>query len=367
MNDDHLPPGTTHRDTRLAQSGTRDMPAVALHSSFEASVAGLEAAEFALAFDSGGSAVDAVLSLLPRGSRVLVSESWRGGTWSRHSWVRTLVPVAVDPTSLRSVESALAGGASAILVDTPSDPLLGIADLGALARLAHTAAALLIVDNSGLTGFFQKPLELGADLVLYSSVQALAGHVPAKAGLAAGRSAELRRNLSTIRELEASALSPGDAWFILQGLRTLHLRAQRAQDSARRIAQWLGRHPRVARVLHPQAPGHDDAGIHLDQATGAGWCLAFEVTTPWLAAAFLKSLKVWIGSDARGTCESTASHPFTGSHRDLPESTLRRLGIGESLIRLSVGLEDVEDLVQDLDQALRRPLEAGAGEANYVI
>lgn len=356
-----------HRDTRLAQSGIRPAGAVPIQSGLESAVSALESARFTLAFDSGGSAVDAALSLLPRGSRVLVPESWRGGAWSRHSWVRTLVPIPVDPTSSRSLESAIAGGASAILVDTPSDPLIGIADLREIAHLAHEHGALLLVDNSGSTGFYQKPLDAGADVVLYSSVQALAGHIPAKAGFVSTNTDELHHTLSTIRELENSTLSSGDGWFILQGLRTLHLRAHRAQDSARRIAQWLGGHPRVAKVHHPQVPGHAGARIHLDQSSGAGWNLGFEVTTPWLASAFLKSLKVWILSDARGTCESTASHPYTGSHRDLPESALRRLGIGETLLRLSVGLEDVDDLINDLDQALRRPLEGGAEEANWVI
>jgi len=367
MSDDKIRPESIHRDTRLAQTGSREPSTPLVPSTLETTLADLEGGGQAFAFDSGGSALEAALQLVPQGTRVLVSESWRGGAWSRHSWVRSLVPVSFDPTLSTSVRKALNGGASAILVDTPSDPVLGISSIRDLSRQAHAQGALLIVDNAGLTGYFQKPLDHGADVVVYGTAQALAGHIPAKAGVVVTRRPDIGQNLSEIRASENSSLSIGDAWLVLQGLRTLHLRAERSQSSARKIAQWLDRHPRVGKVFFPQDPRHENAAVHLEQSSGPGWNLAFEVTAPWLAQAFLKSLRVWILSDARGTCESTASAPYTGSHRDLPESSLRALGISESLIRLSVGLEDVDDLLKDLDQALRRPLEGSPGETSWVI
>lgn len=333
----------------------------------ESGLAQLENASRVFTFDSGNSAFDAVLQLLPKDSRILVPESWRAGSWTRHPWGRTLVPVGYDATSLRDVRFLLERKATAILIETPSDPLLEIADLEAVVRLAREAGTLVVVDNSSLTGFVQRPLDLGADIVLYASLQALAGHIPAKAGAVATRDDGIASRLGEIRAREGSALSSGDAWLLLQGFRTFRIRAERAQASALRIAQWLSNHPRVGRVLHPHAPNHPGGDIHLRQSQGPGWIVGFETTTPWLAPALLRSLRLWERSDRRGCGESTATHPYTGSHGELPESTLRRLRIGESYVRLTVGVEEVDELIADLDQALRSPLGKGSPEPDWII
>lgn len=333
----------------------------------ESGLAQLEAASAIVTFDSGYSALDAVLQLLPRDSRILVPESWRAGAWTRHSWGRTIVPIGYKAASAQDIGELLAQDFSAILLETPSDPILEITDIEAIARFARESGALLIVDNSAYTGIVQQPLEHGADVVLYTSLQTLAGHLPTKAGAVATKNESIATRLLEIRSSEGTTLSSGEAWLLLQGLRTFHLRADRAQASARRIAQWLTSHPRVARVFHPHATGHPGSLIHLSQSLGPGWIVGFETTTPWLAHAFLHSLRTWERSDARGCGESTATHPYTGSHRELPDAILRRLGIGESYVRLVVGIEDVDELIEDLDRALRSPAKGGQQEPDWVI
>lgn len=367
MNDTIATVQDVRQDTRLVHTGGSHQSDTPAPANLETGIATLEGAWRAFAFDSGNSALEAVLQLLPKESRILVPESWRAGSWSRHPWGRTLVPIGFDTTSLNEIRFLLERGASAILLETPSDPLLEISDLEAISKLAREFGALTIVDNSGLTGYFQKPLAHGADVVLYGSLQAIAGHIPAKAGALAVRDEEIAQKLAAIRAREGSALSPGDAWLLLQGLRTLHLRAERAQASAQRIALWLEDHPRVLRVHHPHSPNHRGGRLHLQQSTGAGWTIGFETTVPWLATALVRALRIWVRSETRDCGESTVSHPYTGSHKDLPEATLRRLRIGESFIRLSVGLEDVDDLIRDLDQALRLSTAGKDAAPNWVI
>lgn len=338
-----------------------------LPTTLESSLAQLETATSALTFDSGNSALDAVLQLLPRDSKILVPESWRAGAWTRHPWGRTIVPIPFQASSLDDLGSLLTPDVSAILLETPSDPILEIADIEAIARIAHESDTLLIADNTAFTGIVQKPLELGADVVLYTSLQAFAGHLPSKAGAIATRSESLASRLQEIRQSENSTLSPGEAWLLLQGFRTFPLRADRAQASAQRIAQWLSSHPRIARVYHPHSPDHPGSPTHLRQSHGPGWIIGFETTAPWLAQALLRSLRTWERSDVRGCSESTATHPYTGSHRELPGSTLRRLRIEESYVRLVVGIEDVEELIYDLDEALRSPNGKGIDEPDWVI
>jgi len=355
------------QDTRIVHTGGSHQSDTPAPANFETGIADLEGAWRAFAFDSGNSALEAVLQILPKESRILVPESWHAGSWSRHPWGRTLAPIGFDPTSLSEIRFLFERGASAILLESPSDPLLEISDFEAISKLAHEFRRLVIVDNSSLTGYFQKPLAHGADVVLYTSLQAIAGHIPTKAGAIAVRDEKIALNLGAIRAREGSALSPGDAWLLLQGLRTLHLRAERAQNSAQRIAQWLEDHPRVLRVHYPHSPKHRGGSTHLKQSSGGGWIIGFETSVPWLATALVRSLRIWVRSDARDCGESTVSHPYTGSHKDLPEATLRRLRINESLVRLSVGLEDVDDLIRDLDQALRSPLGESGGAPNWVI
>jgi methionine-gamma-lyase len=328
--------------TRIRNPSTDELAAV---------VAELEGAEAAHCFASGMGALTAAVAVLaPPGTGVVAAKQIYGQT---HHLVSsrpdgTLVDVA-DLDGLRDAAS----GAALVVVETLSNPNLAVADLPAICEVAHAAGARVLVDNTVATPINCRPIEWGADMVMHSATKYLNGHSDVLAGVAAG-SEELIAPVRTL-ELELGAtLSPDSAWLVRRGIRTLHLRVERACQNAMRIAEFLEAHPRVARVVYPglrSHPAHDVARRILD---GFGAMLAFEAQGGRAAGeAVMDRVRLCLRATSLGGAETCVSHPASTSHRQLSEEELGEAGIRPGDLRLTVGIEDADDLIEDLDQALR--------------
>ena len=328
---------------------------------FERAVATLEGGEAAFAAASGMAAVHAALLAagVRSGSAVVAAQDCYGATYSLLSTLMAEQGVAVafvDVTDLAQVQTALAEHRpAALLVETISNPLLKLADIAALAGLAHESGAALIVDNTFATPFLCQPLSLGADYVVHSASKYIGGHGDVLAGVVV-TSQTNRQRLFTIEKLIGAVLAPEVAWLALRGLKTLPLRMERHCANAQAVAQWLAAHPAVARVHYPGLPSHPqhDLAQRLFGGRGYGGMIAFELRNATQDAAFrfLDALKLILPATTLGDVYSLALYPVMASHRAVPPAERARLGIGDGLLRLSIGIEDPADIVADLDQAL---------------
>lgn len=323
-------------------------------SALEEALAALEGGAGASAFASGMAAVQAVLSLLRPGDHVVLTWDLYGGTYRlfRYAEERGIRVTFVDTSDTAQVAAALTSQTRLILVETPTNPCLRIADLRALAQLARQAGVLLAVDNTFMTPLLQRPLDLGADLVVYSATKYLAGHNDVVAGAVVCRTPELAERIAWYQNAAGAILGPQDAWLTLRGLKTLHLRLARAQANAALLARWLSQHPRVTRVYYPGLSGHPGAALHAAQAAGPGAMLAFEVDSPGRVAEVLSRVELILFAESLGGVETLITYPWTQTHADIPAAERRALGISDRLLRLSVGVEDPADLVADLARAL---------------
>lgn len=318
-------------------------------------IADLEGGAAGFAFASGMAALSTVLMLFAAKDHVIVGDDVYGGTYRvldrvfsrfdlRTSFVDTSDPVALEKAFLPETK--------AVILETPSNPLLKITDLAATVALAHERGALVIVDNTFMTPYRQRPLELGADIVVHSATKYLGGHSDLVAGLAVARSAELGERLRFLQNAVGAVLDPFDAWLVIRGIRTLGVRLDAHEQNARAIAEWLASHPRVRKVFYPGLPSHPGHDVAKRQATGFGGMVSFDVDDPLLAEALATRVKVWTLAESLGAVESLISLPAKMTHASIPAPRRAELGITDSLIRLSVGIEDVQDLVGDLEQAL---------------
>lgn len=343
-------------------------------AAFEAAVADLEGAEAAQAYSSGMAALHG--ALLAAGARagrsVVAALDLYGATYTL---LRTLLSELgvevhnVDVSDLEAVESALAAiHPDAVLVETISNPLLKIADVPSLARLAHHHGAQLLVDNTFATPCLFNPLAYGADFVIHSATKYLAGHGDVLAGVVA-TSQTNRQKLFELNKLIGGVLGPFEAWLALRGLKTLPLRTRQQYDNALQIAGWLSRHPRVKRVIYPGLPDHPqhDLASRLFGGKGFGGVLSFELDgesrvsaagePDRLAFCFMDALQLCLPAATLGDIYTEVLHPATASHRSLSAAERERIGITSGLVRLSAGIESVEDILADLDQALERAFE----------
>lgn len=328
-------------------------------AALEKTMAAIDGGPAACAFASGLAALDAVFRLVAEGGRgrVVVTEDPYGGTvrlLDQFCRPAGLTPVYVDTADTRAVESALAAGdVAAVLVEFPSNPLLRVADVGALAAAARRAGALLIVDNTFLTPCLFRPLEHGADLAVYSATKYLGGHNDVLAGVAVCRTAELGKRLAGIQNATGGVLGPMDSWLLLRGLKTLSVRMERQQENARRVALFLSTHPSVAGVRFPGLP--DDPGHERlrRQAGGFGAMLSFEVDGPDRIAPILSGVRVFTFAESLGGVESLITYPAVQTHAEMDAGLRCRLGINDRLLRLSIGIENAADLLADLDAVLR--------------
>jgi cystathionine beta-lyase len=255
----------------------------------------------------------------------------------------------VDATDHSAMEAAIRGNTKALYVESPSNPLLKISDLAGAAGLARQNGMLTIVDNTFMTPYLQRPLELGCDIVVHSGTKFLNGHSDVVCGLAVAADPQVGKRLRFIQNSFGAVLGPNDSWLTLRGLRTLKVRMEESQRGALRLAQWLESQPRVRRVWYPGLASHPGYELHRHQADGPGAVLSFELESVELAKRLLEGVKLAAFAVSLGGVESILSYPAKMSHAAMPPALRARRGIGDALVRLSVGLEDAEDLVGELD------------------
>jgi len=309
----------------------------------------------ALAFASGMAALDCLCRLFAPGDRIVVTEDLYGGTYRLFERLYRplgITAIYVDTADTPSVAAALASGAKALFVESPTNPLLKVADLAALGRLARDHGALFVVDNTFMTPLLQRPLTLGADLTVYSATKYLGGHDDVVAGILVAKAPELAERLAFFQNAAGAGLGPLDSWLILRGLKTLGIRLARQQASARIVADFLAGHPAVARVHYPGRPDHPGHARQQRQAAGFGAMVSFELAEPSRAGEILARARLFLFAESLGGVESLITLPAVQTHADIDPQTRARLGVTDGLLRLSIGLEDPDDLVADLQAML---------------
>jgi len=363
-------PATGAAVVPIYQTSTYVQEAVGRHKGFEYSrtdnptrhaleqcLAALEAAEAAVAFGSGMAAIATLALTLEQGSRVLVADDVYGGTYRLFARVLPQQGIdfaTVDMTDLAAVEAAAAEGCDLIVVESPGNPMLKVLDLEALARVAHDAGALLAVDNTFATMFLQRPLQHGADVVLYSATKYLGGHSDLVMGSVATNDIDLAERLRFLQNAVGAIPGPFDSWLLLRGLKTLAVRMRAHCAGAARVAEWLARHPAVERVHYPglpDSPGHDLARRQMS-ASGEplfGGMVSFETTGEEEALRVCEGTRLFFLAESLGGVESLIEHPGRMTHASLAGSGME---VSPALVRLSVGIEHPDDLIADLERAL---------------
>lgn len=321
----------------------------------EQTVAALEGGERGFAFASGLAAIDSALHLVGNDTRLAVTEDLYGGTFRLLERVyreRSIGVDYVDTSRVEAVERVLAAGARAVFVESLTNPLLKAANVRAIAEVARRHSALLIVDSTFLTPYLQRPISLGADVVVHSASKYLGGHNDVVAGLVVTRTAALAKRVAFYQNAVGGILGPQDSWLLLRGLKTLAVRLERQQSNAQAVAEWLARHPRVRRVHYPGLATDPSHAILAEQSHGFGAMVSFEVDDARRVPGILENVKIFLFAESLGGVESLITYPMVQTHADVDTVTRERLGINERLLRLSVGIEHVDDLIADLDLAL---------------
>lgn len=321
----------------------------------EQAIAKLEGGAGGFAFATGMAAVTAVLMLFKPGDHLVVTEDLYGGTYRVLDKIFGQYGIAVtyvDTADTLAVQGALQPNTKGIFVETPTNPMLKVADIAAITSLVQGTDILTIIDNTFMTPCLQKPLELGADLVVHSATKYLGGHNDLLAGLVVAKTPELAERVGFFQNATGAILGPFDCWLLIRGLKTLGLRLERQQANALALASWLDQHPKVQAVYYPGLESHCGHQVQKEQAKGFGGMLSFAVANPALAGQVLGKVKVISFAESLGGVESLITYPAVQTHADIPAEERERLGIGDTLLRLSVGVEDVEDLIEDLAQAL---------------
>jgi cystathionine gamma-lyase/homocysteine desulfhydrase len=322
----------------------------------EEMIATLEGGERGLAFSSGMSAISTVFSLFNQGDHVIVGDDVYGGTYRVLSQVFTrmgLEVTFVDTSEISLVNDAIRENTRAIYLETPSNPLLKVSDIALISELSRANGLLLIVDNTFLTPYWQNPLALGADLVIHSATKYLGGHSDVVAGLVVAKEKELGERLHYLQNAIGGIAGPFDSWLLLRGIKTLGLRMKQHETNARQIAQFLTEHPRVQKVYYPGDPSHPGHEVASRQARGFGGMISFDVGSGQAAEKLLERLNYFVLAESLGAVESLVSVPARMTHASIPAEERKKLGITDGLVRISVGVEDVEDLLYDLEQALK--------------
>ncbi len=322
----------------------------------EQTLADIDSGHQAFAFASGMAAIDATLRTLKPGARVVVTEDLYGGTFRLfESLLRPLGISAyyIDTSDTPAVaELCKTIKPQALFVESPTNPILKVADLRALASICRSHSILLIVDNTFMTPLLQRPIEQGADLVVYSATKYLAGHNDVVAGSIVTANPELSEKIAFIQNATGAILGPQDSWLTLRGLKTLHLRLERQQSNATTIATWLQQHPRVRLVHYPGLSNHPGHHLITREQSGGGGMVSFEVTSRDSIPRILAGVRLFLFAESLGGVESLITYPTQQTHADIDQATRERLGINDSLLRLSLGVEDVNDLIADLDRVL---------------
>ncbi len=325
-------------------------------SALEANIAVLEGGVAGFAFASGMAAIHAVMTACLRaGDHVVVSDNTYGGTYRLFERVLTDFGLAFDYVDARDpaqVVAALRPTTRMVFLETPTNPVMRLCDIAAIAQAVRPHGIHVVVDNTFMSPYLQRPLALGANIVIHSTTKYLNGHSDSVGGVVVVTEPEMAARLAFVQNAAGAILSPMDAWLTLRGIKTLVVRMQAHDANGRAVAEFLQAHPRVAQVYYPGLAGHPQQALAKRQMSGFGGMLAFDVGTFESARRVLESLRVFALAESLGGVESLACHPATMTHAGIPLEERRRLGITDGLVRLSVGIEDIHDLLADLDQAL---------------
>jgi cystathionine gamma-lyase len=327
-------------------------------SRLEECLASLENAKHCLVTASGLSASSLIMHMLPKGSKILCGDDVYGGTYRLFSKVFPEIHdyKFVDTTDLKNLEKEIESFKPALIwLETPTNPLLKISDIAAISRLAKKASSLVVVDNTFMSPFFQNPLDLGADIVLHSMTKFINGHSDVVGGAVMMNSTELRDKLFFYQNAIGPCQSPFDSWLVLRGIKTLAVRMKAHEQNAIRIADFLESHPKVERVVYPGLKSHPQHDLAKKQMKGFGGMITFFLKGGIdESRRFLENVKLFSLAESLGGVESLVDHPAIMTHASIPKAVREQLGIYDNLIRLSVGIEDQEDLIQDLQTAFSK-------------
>ncbi len=324
-------------------------------AALEALIAELEGGKAGFAFASGMAAITAVLSLFKEGDKVIISSNVYGGTFRVLDKVFNHFGITYsieNTTDIDSLDKKITPEVKAILVESPANPLLTVTDLSEIANLAKKRGILSIVDNTFMTPYLQRPIELGADIVIHSATKYLGGHSDLVAGLAVVNSEELAQRLAFIQNSTGGVLAPFDSFLLIRGIKTLGVRMDRHVENARKAAEFLKTHKAVKNVYYPGLPEAQGYEINKKQAKNGGAMISFELYEEYDIKKFFSSLKLIALAESLGGVESLVCHPASMTHASIPYETRQKVGITDGLIRLSIGIENINDIIYDLDNAI---------------
>lgn len=361
-------PHTGAVSTPIYQVSTYKQEGIGGHKGFEYSRTGnptrfaleelikdLEEGEAGFAFGSGMAAITAVMMLFDSGDHVLLTDDVYGGTFRVMTKVLNRFGIEstfIDTSNLENIEKEIRPNTKAIYLETPTNPLLKITDIEAAAQIAKKNNLLTIVDNTFSTSYWQTPITLGADIVLHSATKYIGGHSDVVAGLVVVNSKELAENLHFVQNSTGGVLGPQDSWLLIRGIKTLGVRMEETETNTRQIVEFLQNHPSVKKVYYPGIESHPNHDIARKQAGGFGGMVSFDVGSAENADKVLAKVRYFTLAESLGAVESLISVPAKMTHASIPQDRREELGITDGLIRISVGLEDAEDLIEDLAQAL---------------
>ena len=323
----------------------------------EKNLAALESGRFGYGFASGMAAINAVVTLLRAGDHVIVSDNTYGGTFRLFDKLLRKFGLEfsyVDAREPQNVEDAARAETRMVFIETPTNPVMSLVDLAAVAEITKRRGIRLVVDNTFMSPYFQRPLELGADIVVHSTTKYLNGHSDSIGGVVILNDEEDARQIAFIQNAAGAILSPMDAFLIMRGTKTLAVRMRQHDENGRQVAQFLAEHPAARKVYYPGLKSHPQYELARRQMSGFGGMISFETGSLENASRLLESVRLCTLGESLGGVETLISHPATMTHAAVPEIERNRLGITDGLVRISVGIEDAEDIISDLDQALNK-------------
>lgn len=323
----------------------------------ESLIAELEGGTAGFAFASGMAAADAVLSLFRSGDKILISSNVYGGTFRILDKIFSRFSISYqisDTENPENFERDITDDVKAVLLESPANPLMTVTDISAVAEIAHRHNLLVIVDNTFMTPYLQKPISLGADIVIHSATKYLGGHSDVVAGLAVVNSGELAEKIAFIQNSTGGVLAPFDSFLLIRGIKTLGVRMDRHVKNAEAAAEFLVNNKAVKNVYYPALKNSSGYDINKKQAKNGGAMISFELRDNYDINVFFESLKLVMLAESLGGVESLVCHPSSMTHASIPEDIRKKVGITDGLIRLSVGIEDIEDILTDLAQAIEK-------------
>ncbi len=321
----------------------------------ERTLAILEEGEYGFCFSSGQAANMAVFTWLDSGDHIILMDDIYGGTFRIITTIFAKYGIEYDFVDLSDIDAVMAAikpNTKMIFIETPSNPVMKVADIAKLSEIAHENGAIAVVDNTFLTPYFQKPLTLGADVVVHSATKYLGGHNDIIAGAVVVKDEKLAEHFSVQLKSHGNGLAPMDSWLMLRGIKTLHLRMERHNENAMKVAEWLRKHPKVTNVYYVGFPDHKDYEVTCRQTTGFGGMISFSVDSIETVKKLLRDIDMILFAESLGGTETLITYPTTQTHEDTPKDIKESLGITDTFLRISVGIEDADDIINDLKQAM---------------